>query len=186
MNEEKKPKFFESGHPATDFILEWWGELKMHKGDRAEIRRCKNLSEVELTSAYQRFYWQFLKKFKEDQSNWIPSKEKTALLVALAVYVDENKSHHKSEEDEQEKIDYFAYQISSRKKDEKPKLSELRFRRLLQIQDREKLFRFLIQVIRLLDRKVNLLDILKMAFYWNDDTKKSLAYKYYEKANLDN
>lgn len=183
MNEEKKPKLFELGHPATDFILEWWEELKTHKGDRAEIRRCKKLSEVELTSAYQRFYWQFLNEFKEDQNNWVPSKEKTALLVALAVYVSENKSLHKSEEDEQEKIDYFAYQIS---RGEKPKLSELRFRRLLKIQDREKLFRFLIQVIRLLDRKVNLLDILKIAFYWNDNTKKSLAYKYYEKANLDN
>ncbi len=105
------------------------------------------------------------------------------MLVALAVYVSENKSHYKNEEDEQEKIDYFAYQIS---RGENPKLSELRFRRLLKIQDREKLFRFLIQVIRLLDRKVNLLDILKIAFYWNDNTKKSLAYKYYEKANLDN
>jgi CRISPR system Cascade subunit CasB len=182
MNEEKKPKLFEYGHSATDFILEWWEELNTHKSDRAEIRRCKNLSEVELTSAYQRFYWRFLKEFKEDL-NFFPSKEKTALIVALAVYVSENKSHYKNEEDELERIDYFAYQIS---RGEKPKLSELRFRRLLHIEDREKLFRFLIQVIRLLDRKVNLLDILKIAFYWNDNTKKSLAYKYYEKANLDN
>lgn len=182
MSENQPPKLFEIGHPATDYILEWWENLKNNKGDSAEIRRCKTLSEVELTSAYQRFYWEFLRKSKNDK--WKPSQEKTALFVALIVYIKEDKRTIKNDKDD-EKFDYFSYQISSRQKDEKPELSELRFRRLLEINDNEKLFRFLIQVIRLLDRKVNLLDLIKMTYYWNDKTKKSLAYKYYEKAKLD-
>jgi hypothetical protein len=57
---------------------------------------------------------------------------------------------------------------------------------LLKINDREKLFRFLIQIIRLLDKKLNLLDLLSVAYYWGEKTKTNLAYQYYEKAQLDN
>jgi CRISPR system Cascade subunit CasB len=178
MSENKTPKLFEIGHPATEYILEWWKNLAHNKGDSAEIRRCKSLSEIELTSAYQRFYWGFLKTFKTDE--WKASQEKTALFIALIVYIKEDKRSYQNDKNETA-FDYFAYQISQ---GEKPKLSELRFRRLLKITDNEKLFRFLIQVIRLLDRKVNLLDLIKITYYWNDETRKYLAYKYYEKANL--
>ncbi|CAB1075452.1 hypothetical protein D1AOALGA4SA_3272 [Olavius algarvensis Delta 1 endosymbiont] len=185
MTELKKVQFFEEGHPASDYILEWWGDLKQNKGNRAELRRCKNLKEIQLASAYQRCYWQLIEHFTQGQQ--VPSREQMAIIIGLAAHIEENDTKYKDSDSNNEKEYYFAYQMAAPKGKEKntpPKLSELRFRRLLKIKDREKLFRFLIQVIRLLDKKVNLLDLLSIAYYWGDKAKPNLAYKYYKKANL--
>lgn len=186
MTEVNKPRLFEESHPASEFILEWWDALKQNYGSRAELRRCKNLKEIQLASAYQRCYWQLKKHFAPGQQE--PSREQMAIIIGLAAHIDENETKYKDTDSNNEKEYYFAYQMAAPKgkeKDTPPKLSELRFRRLLKIKkDREKLFRFLIQVIRLLDKKVNLLDLLSIAYYWGKSAKTNLAYKYYEKANL--
>lgn len=168
MSESKEPKLFEEGHPASDFILEWWYSLKKNKGDRAELRRCKNLQEIQISSAYLRCYWQLIKYFSQEQK--FPSREQMAIIIGLAAHIEDNDT------------DAFGYQISC---GDKPKLSELRFRRLLKINYREKLFHFLIQVIRILEKNVNLLDLLSIAYFWGDTAKTNLAYKYYEKAKLE-
>lgn len=184
MTEVKKPRLFEEGHPASEFILEWWDALKQNKGTRAELRRCKNLKEIQMASAYQRCYWQLKKHFAQEQR--APSRVQMAIIIGLAVYIEDHSVKYIDKNSNKEEKYYFAYQIAAPKgaQNKSPKLSELRFRRLLKIKDREKLFRFLIQVIRLLDKKVNLLDLLSIAYYWGDKAKTNLAYKYYEKANL--
>jgi CRISPR system Cascade subunit CasB len=176
MTESKKPGLFEIGHPASDYWLDWWDGLKQDKGARAELRRCKNLKEIQTTSAYQRCYWSAIKHLTQEKSK--PSKEQMAIIVGLSAYVEDNDTGKNNDHH-----DFFGYQIS---RGNKPKLSELRFRRLLKINSREKLFRFLIQVIRLMDKKVNLLDLLRITYFWGDQTKSNLAYQYYEKANLEN
>lgn len=175
MTELKKPRFFEEGHPASVFILEWWENLKQNKGDRAELRRCKNLEEIQMTSAYQRCYWQLKKQFEKE--NQILYRQPAAIVIGLAAHIEK-----KADQSDNQKSDFFGYQIG---RGDKPKLSELRFRRLLKIKDRENLYHFFIQVIRMLDKKVNLLDLLSIAYFWGDKAKTSLAYKYYEKANLE-
>ena len=185
MNELKKLQLFEEGHPASDFILEWWDNLKQNKGDRAELRRCKNLEEIQKASAYQRCYWQFKKHFTQEQR--MPSREQMSIIIGLTAHIENNDTKCIDTDSKKEKECYFAYQMATPKgkeKDAPPKLSELRFRRLLKIKDRGKLYRFLIQVISMLDKKVNLLDLLSIAYFWGDKKKTSLAYKYYEKANL--
>lgn len=169
MSESKEPKIFKEGHPTSDFILEWWNSLKKNKGDRAELRRCKSLREIQLSSAYQRCYWQLIKHFSKEQQ--MPSREQMAIIIGLAPYIENNHE------------EYFGYQI--RGGDDKPTLSELRFRRLLKIKDREKLYHLLIQVIRMLEKKVNLLDLLSIAYFWGDTAKTNLAYKYYEEPKLE-
>jgi CRISPR system Cascade subunit CasB len=179
MNESKEPKLFEKSHPAGDFILEWWQGLKDNKGDKAELRRCKNLQEVQISSAYQRCYRQLIKHFLQEQGS--PSREQMAIIIGLAVHVEDNDSERKADQSDSQATDFFGYQIG---RGDKPKLSELRFRRLLKIKDREKLYHFLVQAIRILERKINLLDVLSIAYFWGDSAKTNLAYKYYEKANL--
>lgn len=180
MNESKEPKLFEEGHPASDFILEWWGSLKKNKGDRAELRRCKNLQNIQTSSAYLRCYWQLIKYFPQERKS--PSREQMSIIIGLAAHIEDNDSVKKTDQSDSQISDFLGYQIS---RGDKPKLSELRFRRLLKIKDREKLYRFLIQVIRILERKVNLLDLLSIAFFWGDTATTNLAYKYYEKAKLE-
>jgi CRISPR system Cascade subunit CasB len=180
MNESREPKLFEVGNHASDFILEWWDSLKKNKGDRAKLRRCKNLQEIQISSAYQRCYRQLIRHFSKEQQ--LPSREQMATIIGLAAYIENNDSVKKADQDDSQINDFFGYQIS---RGDKPRLSELRFRRLLKIKDREKLYRLLIQVIRMLERKVNLLDLLSIAYFWGDKTKTNLAYKYYEKAKLE-
>jgi CRISPR system Cascade subunit CasB len=181
MTDLKKPRLFEEGHPASDYILEWWKDLKQNKGARAELRRCKSLEEIQKASAYQRCYWQLKKHFTQEQQ--VPSRGQMATIIGLAAYIEDNDIVKKDDQADRQKQDYFGYQIS---RGDKPKLSELRFRRLLKIKDREKLFRFLIQVIRLLYKKVNLLDLLRLGYFWGDKARTNLTYQYYEKANLNN
>jgi CRISPR system Cascade subunit CasB len=175
MIERKEPRLFEEGHPVSDYLLEWWNGLKQNKGDRAELRRSKNLQDIQTTSAFPRCYWGATRHF--DQEKWKPSKEQLAIITGLLAYVEENDTAKKDEQGEEQNQDYFGYQIS---RGDKEKLSELRFRRLLKIKNREKLFRFLIQTIRLLDKKVNLLDLLRIAYFWGDSTRIKLSYQYYE------
>jgi len=179
MNELKELQLFEEDHPASDFILEWWDNLKQNKGDRAELRRCKNLKEVQIASAYLRCYWQLIKSFAQEIQ--IPSREQMAIIIGLAAHIEDNDLVKKVDQGDNQKNDFFGYQIS---RGDKPKLSELRFRHLLKIKDRGNLYHFLIQVVRMLDKKVNLLDLLSIAYFWGDKAKTNLAYKYYEKANL--
>jgi len=186
MTELKNPRLFEEGHPASDYILEWWETLKQNKGDRAELRRCKNLEEIQKASAYQRCYWQLKKYFTPEQQ--VPSREQMSIFIGLAAHIEDNDTKFIDTDSKKEKEYYFAYQMAAPKgkeRDAPPKLSELRFRRLMKIKDRAKLYRFLIQVVRMLEKKVNLLDLLSIAYFWGDKTKTNLAYKYYEKANLE-
>ena len=181
MTKSKEPRLFEIGHPASNYWLDWWDRLKQTKGDRAELRRCKNLKEVQLISAYQRCYWASINLWKKEKIK--PSKEQMAIIIGLSAYVEDNDTEKKKDQKENQQYDFLGYQIS---RGDKPRLSELRFRRLLKINNREKLFRFLIQVIRIMDKKVNLLDLLRTAYFWGDNAKTNLAYQYYEKANLEN
>lgn len=181
MSDLAEPRLFETGHPVSNYLLDWWDGLKQNKGDRAELRRCKNFKEIQTTSAYQRCYWSMINHFAKEK--WKPSKDQMAIIIGLSAHVDDNDTEKKNDQQESQQHDFFGYQIS---RGDKPKLSELKFRRLLKIKDRKKLFHFLIQVIRLLEKKVNLLDLLSLAYFWGDQAKTNLAYQYYEKANLNN
>jgi len=62
---------------------------------------------------------------------------------------------------------------------DKSKVSGLRFRRLLAINTREELYHAMIRIIRLLGGTVNVCDLAKTVYWWNEETKKRLAYDYY-------
>ena len=76
MNEKPKSDIFREGHPFADYLLEWWTGLKQNKGDRAGLRRCKNLTDIQIKApAFPRFYWGALKLFKREERK--PGKEQT-------------------------------------------------------------------------------------------------------------
>ena len=167
MNDKKKG-LFAVDHPFRESMINWWEGLKQNKGDRAELRRCKDLKEIQQASSFQRIYWKMMKLAGEENN---PSKEQMAIIIGLAAHIEGNDDS-----------ECFGHQIS--RGAESPILSELRFRKLLRINDRQGLFRFLIQVIRILDKRVNLLDLQEISYFWGEDRKTKLSYKYYEKAVL--
>jgi CRISPR system Cascade subunit CasB len=68
---------------------------------------------------------------------------------------------------------------------DKPKVSGLRFRRLLSIENHDELYQAMIRIIRLLDNNANIYDLAKKVYWWNEKTKKRLAYDYYANANTE-
>ena len=175
--EEKKINYFSPEHPVGCFLLEWWENLESNKADRARLKRCKTLLDVELNSAFQYAYWELIKLFDKP-----PNKEQCVIIIALAAWVKENIFDPPgTKKDDQAQC--FGYQIAQGS--DGPKLHELRFRRLLRVEDRNRLFQVLVKIIRHLEGRVNLLDVLAIAFYWGDSTRKRLAYQYYEKTKLD-
>ncbi len=181
---KKQPNYFSSNNPVGEFLLDWHDSLSnTRKADRAELKRCKTLEQIQQSSAFQRCYWQLIKKFEKP-----PSKQQLALIQGIAAHVRENIAFN--EKDGKTTQIKFGYQLAKGsnldKGKEKPEVSELRFRRLLRINDRERLFPYLCSLIRFLDGKVNLLTLQELGFYWGDKAKTRLAYEYYELAVLDN
>jgi CRISPR system Cascade subunit CasB len=62
------------------------------------------------------------------------------------------------------------------------KVSELRFRRLLQYRNRDDLYPALIRIVKLLDGQLDLFSLATAAYWWNDRTRKDWAYEYYSEA----
>lgn len=181
---KKQSNYFSSKHPVGEFLLDWHDSLRdARKADRAELKRCKTLEKIQQSSAFQRCYWQLINKFEKP-----PSKKQLALILGIAAHVRENIAF--KETDGKKIQNKFGCQLAKgsnlNKGKEKPEVSELRFRRLLRINDRERLFPYLCSLIRFLDGKVNLLALQELGFYWGDKAKTRLAYEYYEIAVLDN
>jgi CRISPR system Cascade subunit CasB len=60
-----------------------------------------------------------------------------------------------------------------------PIISELRFRRLLQQQDRNELYPSMIRVLRQLGRRADRHSLANSVFFWGDGIRKDWAYDYY-------
>lgn len=148
----------------TSVILQWYNELENDKGGRAELRRAHNPTEVVFLPAYHRLYAML------DSPNII--KESLACVAGLCAHIKENRGGK------------FAEQMAERSQgSNKFTISSLRFRKLLAIKDWEDLYHAMIRIIRQLGGKVNVADLAKIVYWWNEKTKKDLAYEYYANAS---
>jgi len=139
-------------------VLSWWKGLENDRGGRAQLRRAHNLTEVVFVEAYHRLY--------EQTGN--ADREKLALVAGVCSHVKEHRAGK------------LAEQMSGGGDD--PKLSGLRFRRLLAITDKDELLHAMIRIIRLLGGSVDVAGLARTVYWWNENTRKQLAYDYYSKA----
>ena len=144
-------------------LKEWWQELENDRGQRAELRRAKSVHEVIMLPCFHRACRQFASLFGRE-SRW---QSRLALIMAMLSHVKQLDSDKK-----------LAAQMAEGS--DKPVVSELRFRRLLQC-ERDKLFVALIRVIHLLDGQANIYDIANSCFYWGDNVKKHWVFAYFSK-----
>jgi CRISPR type I-E-associated protein CasB/Cse2 len=63
--------------------------------------------------------------------------------------------------------------------DDRPVLSEVRFRRFLQVEDGEEQIDAFIRLIKLLGRTASIPAVARDFLYWNDRTKQTWAFHYY-------
>ncbi len=147
-------------------ILSWWSSLQEDTGGRAELRRAHNPTEVVFLPAYHRLYG----KIDPDNIN----REALACVAGLCAHVKENREGK------------LAEQMADFKPGSKnSKISSLRFRRFLTVSDREELYLSMIRIIRQLGGAANVVDLAKTVYWWNEKTKKDLAYAYYANASTE-
>lgn len=144
-------------------VLEWWKELQERRGDRAELRRAHALSEIVFTPAYQRL-WRRLQG-----SAWHYA-DGVALVVGVLAHVTVNDPGEK-----------FAAQLAAPQHGDKPRYSGLRFRRLLQYQEKSELLEPMRRAVVQVDRHANVMDLADSLYGWNDYVRRQWAFSYYGK-----
>lgn len=180
---------FEPGRPEGDALLAWWRDLHGHteeadeqpeapgkpaprprppnyRGDRAELRRCAELTAVVLTPAYQRLYYA-LRNIEGLRS---PHEVRLATVAGVLAWV---RAPHPEP---------FARHMAQSRGDagSPPRVSELRFRRLLRIREPAELYPILVRLVRLLDDTADILSLARGAYGWGDELRKRWAYDYFD------
>ncbi len=166
---ERKSISFSGNDRARQVLIEWWQTLDRNRGDRAVLRRCRNPFEVALTPSYHRL---------RNTLSTLGGVNDEALSVVVGIV-----SHVKADDDT---ADFPSQMASPITIGGKSRVSDLRFRRLLQINNRGDLYSALIRTVRLLGGTVNLASIANAVYWWNEATRKKWAFAYYEAAPSEN
>ena len=149
---------FSNDSPLSKGLYGWWQGLDQNRGLRAELRRARSVTEVVMLPAFHFAGRQFVKFFSQRSD-----KIRLAMIIGLLSHVKQATSVK------------LARQMAT---GDRPRVSELRFKRLLRY-ERDELYQPLVQVIRLLDRQVNIGEFAELCFYWGDNVRRDLAFNYY-------
>ncbi|MDP2211519.1 MAG: type I-E CRISPR-associated protein Cse2/CasB [Candidatus Aquicultor sp.] len=155
---------FDIDSPEFKALTDWWRELENNRGDRAVLRRCRSLTEVVFSPAYHRLRWA-VSRFGSVDDNGL------ALIVGLAARIKSNSEGSS-----------IAEQMATGKSDGSARVSGLRFRRLLKVQEKDDLFTAMARIIALLGGTTNLQSLVQSVYFWNDRTRKQWAFDYYSRA----
>ena len=168
--EKKKYLTFTTNSEATEVLLEWWRALDVAHGDRAELRRCHSPLNVAFTPAFHRL--------RMDLWKLGTVKDGDLALIAGVLSHIPIKSYVPGS---------FPIQMANpgSSNAKKAKVSSLRFRRLLVIDDRNKLYEMMIRIVHLLGDTMDIPSLANGIYWWNERTKKEWAYAYYENAPRD-
>lgn len=150
---------------ARKILIDWWTGLDHARGDRAALRRCRSVQEVAFVPAFHRL--------RQNLSRIAPlDAEKLAMVAGILSHVKKNDPSLR-----------FAQQMATPGEGgDRARVSGLRFRRLLKIEEHEDLYGMVIRAIRLLDGSLNIASLADGVYWWNGKTKNNWAFDYYDKA----
>jgi CRISPR system Cascade subunit CasB len=151
---------FALGSPLIGELLAWWHGLEHNRGDRAELRRCADLLQVMQSEAFHGARKRLIAAGLAESESRSP---RLAAIIALA-------SHIKASSEESLPA---AFSFG-----DKPPVSPLRFRQILEATDDDELFTRLRRVLPLLDGRVNLPALAANVWYWGDTVRKRWVYEY--------
>jgi CRISPR system Cascade subunit CasB len=159
--ENKNAISFYSDPKARQIVFEWWKNLDENRGMRADLRRCHNINEVAFTPSFH--------SLRKELYEFRINLEALATIAGVLSHVKNSDTNSN-----------LSVQMATPKPgSQKAAVSDLRFRRLLTIEDRNELFATMIRVVRLLEGRVNIFDLANSIYWWNERTKKQWAYDYY-------
>jgi CRISPR system Cascade subunit CasB len=152
----------------TDFweaVTEWRKRLDNDRGQRAELRRARTPVEIICSPAYQRGFVtnMAIKGFPLNADDIKRLAPAAGLLAHVNVF--SGKSH-------------FARQLAASNKGSQ-EVRDLRFKKLMAIEDTDELYLMLMRLIRYLDGSAHVKSLVRGVFWWNENTKRDWALNYY-------
>lgn len=153
---------FRPQQPWGDILLNWWRGLADDTGGRAALRRASDLTAVVLSPAYQRLHRRL------QGAGWPGTAWQTERLAAAAGLL----AHVRDVDD------HSLPESMSQRDGDKPRVSPLRFRRLLETQDIDALFAGLRRTLPLLQHRADPLALANDVVGWGDRVRRRWAYEY--------
>lgn len=165
---------FDSESALGKALAELWLGLKDDLGTRAELRRCQDVAEVMMTPLFSRFCHRVNGMFEGEPNGW---EARLASVVGLLSHLKHMHAPMVMNPDKGLQKSFAAQFVIPMTAGDRPRVSELRFRRLLQ-RDSSDLYPSMIRLLRMLDGKASLYGLAESVFFWGDRVKKewSLAY----------
>lgn len=147
-------------------VAAWYRGLP--NGAKAELRRCRTLSDVELHPEFHRL--------RRELPGDMPIHEgQLPLLVGLSAHLRVRGSEGSAAVVSSSLAAQLARVVG-----DKPALSETRFRRLMADTDGDALYGSMVQVLRVLNGNVSLAVLWKGLAWWNTQARRTWAYAYYK------
>lgn len=151
---------FSPGNTTTGALLAWWRGLEQNRGDRAELRRCADLLQVMQTEAFHSARRRLIAAGMSESDSRNP---RLAAIIALAAHV-------KATSEESLPVAFSS--------GDRPAVSPLRFRQILEATDDDELFTRLRRVLPLIEGRVNLPALAANVWTWGDAVRKRWVYVY--------
>ncbi len=162
---------FKHNTEAGKILIKWWKELELSTGDRAKLRNSSELMEIFFVPAYHRLLNSISKSYPHEKG----LEKRIAIIAALASTVKNADSVGTNSS--------LPHQMAKAlPQSDKSPVSQLRFRKLLECQDREELFPLLRRVIKMLGQTVNIYHLADDIYWWGDSRKRDWAHKYFSVA----
>lgn len=161
-------------------LAELWGDLKKESGTRAELKRCKDVVEVMMTPVYHRFCHRIKGFFENEFPGW---ESRIAMVVGLMAHLKRDEPSRVLSTNKGGEKSFAALFVVPMAEGDRPRVSELRFRRLLQ-RDTTDLYPAMIRVLRMVDGDANLYGLAESVYYWGDpyrgdQVKKDWSFAYF-------
>jgi CRISPR type I-E-associated protein CasB/Cse2 len=160
--------WFSKNSAAAKILLGWHGQLAEHdRGGRAALRRAADPEAAVTLPAALRL----LRRLEEHDEVRIAPGDHGAVtaVAALAARVEENDRS----------ASLGTQMAGSRPGLDRPRVSVGRFRRLLESDELGDRFSQLSRIVRLLERRANLLDLADAVCFWDSGLRRRWAYDYY-------
>ncbi len=156
------PLNFRQDQAWGDLLLRWWQGLDNDRGGRAALRRAPDITAVVMLPAYQQLHRRLR------AAGWPADTWRNDHLAAAAGLLAHVKQHQPK-----------ALPVAMSQRDgNKPRVSPLRFTRLLESPDIDALFTGLRRALPLLQHQADVLALATDVVNWGDAVKKRWAYGY--------
>jgi len=145
-----------------DLLMQWWQGLEGDRGGRAALRRAPDITAVVLLPSYQHLHRRLV------AAGWPNTACRNDHLAAAAGLLAHVRQHN----------DKGLPTAMSQREGDKPRVSPLRFMRLLESSDIDALFAGIRRALPLLQHQTDVLALTTDVVNWDDKVKKRWAYAY--------